>query len=113
VTAHGVRLDNQRYHDIIQVMVAAATIDEAAATTLASSDRLYQQALAQTADRLRDLHALKPGMTLDRATDILWFHLGHRAWHLLVAERRWAWDDAEVWLGEQAATALLTPGPQE
>jgi hypothetical protein len=44
-------------------------------------------ALAKAADRLQELHALKPGLTLQRATDILWFFFGHRAWHLYVAER--------------------------
>jgi AcrR family transcriptional regulator len=111
VLAHGVRVDNQRYHDIIQVMVAAATLDETATATLAESDRRYRQALARAANRLQDLHALRPGLTLDRGTDILWFYLGHQAWHLLVADQQWSWDDAEVWLGEQAATALLDPEP--
>jgi AcrR family transcriptional regulator len=111
VLAHGVRVDNQRYHDIIQVMVAAATLDETATATLVESDRRYRQALAQAAHRLQDLHVLKPGLTLDQATDILWFYLGHQAWQLLVSDRQWSWDDAEAWLGEQASTALLAPEP--
>lgn len=111
VTAHGVRVDNQHYHDMVQVMVAAATLDETATATLVESDRRYRQALAHAAHRLQDLHALKPGLTLDQATDILWFYLGHQAWHLLVADRHWSWDDAEAWLGEQASTALLAPEP--
>jgi AcrR family transcriptional regulator len=111
VTAHGVRVDNERYHDLIRVMVTAATQDDTATATLVESDRRYRQALARTADRLRELGALKPGMTLDRATDILWFYLGHQAWHLLVADRGWSWDDAEGWLAEQVSTALLDPAP--
>jgi AcrR family transcriptional regulator len=111
VLAHGVRVDNERYHDMVQVMVAAATLDETATANLVESDRRYRQALAQAAHRLQNLHALSPDMTLDRATDILWFYLGHQAWHLLVADRQWSWDDAEAWLGEQASTALLEPEP--
>jgi AcrR family transcriptional regulator len=111
VLAHGVRVDNERYHDMVQVMVAAATLDETATATLVESDRRYRQALAQAAHRLQDLYALKPGLTLDQATDILWFYLGHQAWHLLVSDRQWSWDDAEAWLGEQASTALLAPEP--
>jgi AcrR family transcriptional regulator len=107
LTAHGVRTDNERYHDMIQVMVAAATIDETATATLLRSDRLYWESLAQTTARLRDLHALRPDLTFDQATDILWFYFGHRAWHLFVAERRWSWDDAERWLAGQASLALL------
>jgi AcrR family transcriptional regulator len=108
-TAHGVRVDNQRYHDLIQVMVTAATLDQTATATLVESDRRYRHALARTAHRLRELGALKPGMTLDQVTDILWFYLGHHAWRVLVADRRWSWDDAEAWLGEQASAALLDP----
>jgi AcrR family transcriptional regulator len=110
-TAHGVRVDNERYHDLIQVMVTAATLDDTATATLVASDRRYRQALARTADRLRELGALRPGMTPERAVDILWFHLGHEAWHLLVADRGWSWDDAEAWLAEQASAALLDPAP--
>jgi hypothetical protein len=90
--------------------VAAATIDEAATATKVRSDRIYWNSLARTTDRLRELHALKPGLTRRRATDILWFFFGHRAWHLFVAERGWSWDDAERWLAEQAEAALLDPG---
>jgi hypothetical protein len=92
---------------VIQVMVAAATLDETATATLVESDRRYRRALAQTAHRLQELHDLRPGMTLDQATDILWFYFGHQAWHLLVSDRQWSWDDAERWLGEQALTALV------
>lgn len=109
VTVHGVRVDNERYHDMIQVMVAAAALDETATATLVRSDRLVRRALARTAHRLQDLHGLRPGMSPGKATDVLWFYLAHQAWHLLVAGRQWSWDGAEEWLGEQLSTALLDP----
>jgi hypothetical protein len=43
-----------------------------------------------------------------QAVDILWFYLGYEAWHVLVSERQWSWDDAELWLGEQAAVPRET-----
>lgn len=108
ITAHATRMDNERYHDLIQVEVSAAAIDETAASTLQSSDRLYIHTLDKTARRLQELHALKEGLTVRRATDILWFYFGHRSWHLFF-ERRWSWDDAERWLADQASSALLHP----
>jgi AcrR family transcriptional regulator len=109
LTAHGIRADNERYYDVIQVMKTAAAIDETATGILVRSDRGYRQALAHAARRLGDMRALRPAMTLARATDILWFYFGHQAWHLLVSDRQWSWDEAEQWLGEQASTALLDP----
>jgi AcrR family transcriptional regulator len=106
ITAHGTRLDNERYHDLIQVMVSAAATDDTAAGTLRTSDRLYRHTLGKTAIRLQELGALRKGLSVSRATDILWFYFGHRSWRLL-AERRWSWDDAERWLVEQASKALL------
>jgi AcrR family transcriptional regulator len=108
VTAHGVRMENERYHDVIQVMVAAATLDETATATLTESDRRVRQALGRTSRRLRELSALRPGLTLGKATDVLWFYLGHQAWHVLTADQEWSWDEAERWLREQASGALLT-----
>jgi AcrR family transcriptional regulator len=107
VTAHGVRVDNERYHDIVQVMTTAATIDEAAADILVRSDDGYRQALGHAARRLKQLHALKRGLTKQLAIDILWFHFGHQAWHLFVHDQHWSWDDTERWLSEQAFAALI------
>jgi AcrR family transcriptional regulator len=106
ITAHGTRLDNERYHDLIQVMVSAAATDDTAADTLRTSDRLYRHTLGKTAVRLQELEALKEGLSVPRATDVLWFYFGHRSWRLL-AEQRWSWDDAEQWLIDQASKALL------
>jgi hypothetical protein len=53
------------------------------------------------------MHALATHLADRQAVDIRWFYLGHEAWHVLVSERQWSWDDAELRLGEQAAAALL------
>jgi AcrR family transcriptional regulator len=107
VTARGVRLDNERYHNIIEVMTTAAVADESVAATLAHSDRTYRQALGVVAQRLADLGTLAPSLRVDTATDILWFYFGRDAWRLLVAGQEWSWDEAQRWLQSQAAHALL------
>jgi len=101
----GVRTDNERYHDIIRVMVTAASVDESVAATLVASDRDYRGALGEVAARLGEVHPLT--VSLARATDILWFFLGHQAWYVCVAEQGWSWDDAEEWLCTQVMAALL------
>ncbi|MCV7444460.1 TetR/AcrR family transcriptional regulator [Mycobacterium paraense] len=106
IAAHGIRVDNERYHDIVQVMKKAAAVDEPATHVLRQSDAGYRQAFGQIAGRLRKLKALPREMTEARATDVLWFCFGHEAWHFLVADRDWSWDEAEHWLLSQAAGAL-------
>ena len=54
------------------------------------------------------MHALATYLADRQAVDILWFYLGYEAWHVLVSERQWSWDDAELWLGEQAAVPRET-----
>jgi AcrR family transcriptional regulator len=110
LVANGTRVDNERYHDIVQVINTASVVDESAAEILERSNRDYRRALAVTASRLRELNALPKHCTDERATDLLWFYFGHQPWHTLVAELGWTWDEAEEWLLEQAAAALLRPG---
>jgi AcrR family transcriptional regulator len=104
---HGIRVDNERYHDVVEVMKNAAAVDAAATDILQRSDTGYRQALRQIARRLRTLKALKAGVSEGRATDILWFYVGREAWHLLVADRQWPWDEAEQWLRDRTAEALI------
>jgi hypothetical protein len=109
VTAHGTRVDNERYHDIVQVMTTAATLDDAATDILVRSDEEYREALSHAARRLKRLRGLKKGLTEKRVADILWFYFGREAWHLFVYNRQWSWDDAESWLAVQACMALTDP----
>lgn len=106
ITAHGTRVDNERYHDIVEVMKYAAAVDSNATDILTGSDAGYREALGQIARRLRTLKVLSAGVTHTKATDILWFYFGHEAWHRLVTDRGWPWDEAEHWLFTQATAAL-------
>lgn len=107
VLVHGVRVDNERYHRIVQVMKDAVTLDDTAADVLARSDELYRQYLGQSVDHVRKVGTLRPGLTPERAADIAWYYLGHQSWHLLALSLQWAWDDAEQWIAEQLTAALL------
>jgi AcrR family transcriptional regulator len=106
-TAHGVRLDNERHLDIAQVMLNAAVVEQTVQEELAQVVHAYRQALAVLAARLDELGALRPGLSRERATDILWFLLGLPSWRLFIAECNWSWDEAERWLADQVMSALL------
>lgn len=105
--AHGTRLDNERHHRLVRVMVSAAHADEYAAAALVRANHAYREGLAAVTRRLVELDALRPGLTSARATDILWFYLGHHSWHELAVGQGWSWDVTEEWLAQQVTTALL------
>lgn len=105
--AHGVRLDNERHLDIVQVMITAAAVEEQVEEQLRQVSTAYRQALGVLAERLAVLGALRPGLSTERATDMLWFLLGLPSWRLFVAEHGWSWDETEQWLAEQAVAALV------
>ena len=111
VTAHGTRVTNDRYHDILQMMVAAAAVDDAAAEIRTRSDQRYRAALSDAVRRLKSLRALKKGLTEKQAVDVLWFLFGYQTWHVFVYDQHWSWDEAESFLTAQATTALTATSP--
>ncbi|MGH2988833.1 MAG: TetR/AcrR family transcriptional regulator [Solirubrobacterales bacterium] len=51
--------------------------------------------------------ALKPGLGVDRGTDILWTLNHPELWHLLVGARGWTPEEYEQWFGDAACSQLL------
>lgn len=107
VLVHGVRVDNERYYDIVRIMKDASAVEEAAADVLARSDDVYDDHLARSVDRIRETGTLRPGLTRRRALDITRYYLGHESWHVLIAARNWTWEEAEQWLAGQLTAALF------
>lgn len=58
-------------------------------------------------ERLAEKRALRPGLEVERATDILWTLNHPDVWHLLVGERKWAPEEYERWFGDTASAQLL------
>jgi AcrR family transcriptional regulator len=63
--------------------------------------------------RLFDAAALRSGLGVGEAHDILWSLTCRELYRLLVGERKWTTDDYERWLGALLATALLDAGHPE
>ena len=63
-----------------------------------------QRVLVESLDEKK---ALKPGLGVERATDILWTLNHPDVWQLLVRERGWTPDEYERWLGDAACSQLL------
>jgi AcrR family transcriptional regulator len=66
---------------------------------------------------LAEKGALRAGLDVDRASDILWTLNHPDVWQLLVGERGWSPDDYERWFGDISCAQLLAgtltsaPGP--
>jgi hypothetical protein len=66
---------------------------------------------ASLARRLADLHALRDGMDVEQAVDVLWFYFGYSGLFTLRDENGWSYERGERWLGAQANWALLRNHP--
>jgi AcrR family transcriptional regulator len=107
LVARGTRLVNERAGAVVEVMVSASvTVPEIAEAT-SQAIRGYRAALRAVADRLDALSALRPGLTTDRSSDILWFFFGLHSWRHLTRDTGWTFDEAQEWLVQRAAEALL------
>ena len=54
--------------------------------------------------------ALAPGLSVERATDLLWALGAAEMYRLLVSERGWAPEQYEAWLAAAVIHSLLVPG---
>ncbi len=64
-------------------------------------------------ESLLEKGALRPGLDVERATDLLWTLNHPDLWHLLVGERGWSPEDWERWFGDTACAQLLEPQGRE
>jgi AcrR family transcriptional regulator len=74
-----------------------------AATT--AKERLV--GVTEIVGHLQAIGALCPGLSFERARDILWTLIAWEVYELLVIERGWSLDDWESWIAESAAVLLL------
>ena len=93
--------------DVMKIVLATAPLDETAAATLRTATDRYRAGTLLAARRLADLGALKPGLRIDDANDMLWFYFGYSGFFTLMEDNAWSADRAEEWLREMAAIAVL------
>jgi AcrR family transcriptional regulator len=107
VTASGTRAVREEWGDIMRVILATAPHDLAAAQTLAVATGRYRAGFQRTADRLAEIGALREGVEVGTAVDVLWFYFGYHSYFTLVDDNKWSLTTAEDWLLGQARAALL------
>jgi AcrR family transcriptional regulator len=92
---------------VAEVIRAAAPGDpeiEALWNRIQTDYRANQRAIVE---RLDEGNALRPGLDVERAADILWTLNHPTVWQLLVKERGWTAEQYEEWAASVAASQLL------
>jgi AcrR family transcriptional regulator len=62
-----------------------------------------------TARRLAELGALREGMSVEEARDLIWTLNSLEVWNLLVIQRRWTPQAYSAWVGRAMADSVLAP----
>lgn len=107
LAARNSRAVKERVGGLFDVIRGGATTDpEIAAlwSRIESEFHANQRTIVETIDAT---DALRPGLGVDRAADLLWTLNHPDVWRLLVRERRWTPDEFEQWLGDTAIAQLL------
>lgn len=90
---------------MMKILLETAPHESAVAERLAASTARYRGTLAEVADRLHQLGALK--INTARATDVLWFYFGYAGLFTLTQDNGWGFDDAQTWLLRHCTQALI------
>jgi AcrR family transcriptional regulator len=107
LNAHNSRVVKLRIAGVLGVIrsAAASDVDSAALWALIQSD-FYDNQRTIVAS-LERKGALRPGLAVATAADILWTLNHPDVWLLLVGERGWSADRFERWLAETSCAQLL------
>jgi AcrR family transcriptional regulator len=105
LNAHNSALGKQRISGILEVIRTAAPTDADIASLwerIQSDYRANQHAIVEPLGK-----QLRPGLGVERATDILWTINHPNTWQLVVVDRGWTPDEYEQWTGDLACAQLL------
>ena len=108
LTARNSRAVKERMGGLFGVIRSAALADpeiEALWSRIESDFYDNQRSIVQSLDQKA---ALRRGLGVDRAADVLWTLNHPDVWQLLVRERGWTPEEFEQWLGDIACAQLLS-----
>ena len=98
---------HERSADVYEIVRGAATADAEIAALLRERGARRLHDLAAVATSLADKWALAPGLSVDRATDLLWAVGAAEMYRLLVSERGWTPEQYEAWPAATLVHSLL------
>jgi AcrR family transcriptional regulator len=111
IVGEGVRLTHERHWDTVVQLFPQAQSEPGAARVYRRILDEYQEALGRAASRLDRLGALRAGVSVTDALDLLWLYLGSGAWMALCRDRGWSLERARDQLSGAAIEALIDTRP--
>lgn len=110
MNAHNSAQGKVRIGGVLEVIRNAAQIDPEIAALWSRIQTDYHANQGAIVQGIHDKGALKPGLEVGRATDMLWTINHPNTWQLLAAERGWTAEQYEQWSGDAAVSQLLRAG---
>jgi AcrR family transcriptional regulator len=107
LNARNSRAAKTRIAGALKVIREAAPVDPEIGALWGRIQTEFHANQRAVVERLAERKALRPGLGVDRATDILWTLNHPDVWQLLVGERGWTPDQYEEWFGDTACAQLL------
>jgi AcrR family transcriptional regulator len=105
--ARNARMVKERIGGILKVLRSAAPVDPDAAVLWRLIQTDFHDNQRVIVESVAAKGALRPGLEVDRATDILWALNHPDVWLLLVGERGWAPEQWERWFADTTRDQLL------
>jgi AcrR family transcriptional regulator len=107
--ARNARLVKERIAGVLKILRSAAPVDPDAEALWRLIQTDFYQNQRVIVESLQARQALRPGLDVGRASDILWTLNHPDVWLLLVGERGWTPEQWERWFADTACTQLLRP----
>ncbi|MDQ4009165.1 MAG: TetR/AcrR family transcriptional regulator [Actinomycetota bacterium] len=110
--ARHMRAVSERYMGLLDIMRVTAAADPDVGTFLAQAERGRYDGPRHITPVLAGCGALQPGLTAERAADIMYAITTYDVFRSLIQDRGWSGHDAETWIAATLARLLLIPRPQ-
>jgi AcrR family transcriptional regulator len=107
LNARNSRVVKSRAAGLMRVIRDAAASDPEAETLWSLIQNEFHANQGTVVQALRERGAVRPELTTDRATDILWTLNHPDVWQLLVVQRGWTAEAYESWFAETSCAQLL------
>lgn len=101
------RTVSERYMGLLDVMRVTAAVDPEVGAFLAAAEQGRYDGPRHITPELAAKGVLKPGLTAERAADIMYALTTYDVYRSLIVDRGWPGPDAEQWITETLVAALL------